>query len=311
MPDTLEATEFKASPVKMLLLGLGGIAMTAVSALIAFRVFYGIEPGNLIELVGYVGVGFFGLCTVLIFWRTATLRGTVVKMTPQGISDVRVAPETIPWRAIRDISTWQSQGQEIMVLDVEPQTEASLSLSRIARWTRKANKALGADGLCVVAQGISATYNDLFEAANSYWHAHRDAGAGEAAQENVGDLAAFISRFEELPVDQTVEEVVAEFSRHAFLLPLAARPTGDEDLQMLVARDNRDLTWVYIYSDEPTLARVVEEGTTYATMSFAEIFAMVEGQPGYGGIMVHAGAHEHVLPAEYFDRVRAVIGQGG
>ena len=307
--DVTGTTEIRASPVKMALLGLAGIAMTAVSALTAFRVLDGIEAGSMIELVGYVGVGFFGLCTVLIFWRAATLRGTVVTLTPQGISDIRVAPETIPWRAIRSISTWRSNGQKIMVLDVDPQTEAGLSLSRIARWSRGANRKLGADGLCVIAQGISANYDDLFEAATSYWQAHRGE-AGEVVQADAGDLAAFISRFEEMPVDQSVEEVAAELNRHAFLLPLAARPTGDENLQMLVARDNRDLTWVYIYSDEPTLAGVVEEGTTYATMPFAEIFAMVEGQPGYGGIMVHAGAHEHVLPVEYFDRVRAVIGQG-
>lgn len=97
------------------------------------------------------------------------MQGTVVTLSPQGIRDIRIAPEVIPWSAIRNVSTWKSQSQRIMVLDVDPETESRLPLSKIARWTREANKKLGADGLCVTAQGINTDYDGLLDATLAYW----------------------------------------------------------------------------------------------------------------------------------------------
>jgi hypothetical protein len=61
-------------------------------------------------------------------------------------------------------------GQKVMVLAVDPAVEAGLNLSRIARWTRQANRSLGADGLCVTAQGIKTTYATLFSTARAFWN---------------------------------------------------------------------------------------------------------------------------------------------
>jgi hypothetical protein len=80
-----------------------------------------------------------------------SVSGPVVTVTPEGIRDTRVAAEVIPWSAITGISTWQYRGQKIMVLAVDPATESGLTLTRIARWSRGANRALGADGLCIAA----------------------------------------------------------------------------------------------------------------------------------------------------------------
>ena len=309
--DTSGTTEFTASPLKMVLLGLLGIAMTTGGAVLASGMLEGMRGGASTQLTGYFGAGFFGLCTILIFWRAVTMRGTVITLSPEGIQDVRIAPDTIAWSAIQNVSTWQMRRQKIIILKLDPQTEANLPLSKIARWTREANKKLGADGLYVVPQGINTNYDGLMGAIQAYWQRY---GGGEEIetpmaghdQSAMSPLEALLQRYEEIPVDQTVEEVVAELNRHEFLLPLAEPPGEDGALQMLVAKDNRELSWVYVYEDEAGLAKVVEQGTTYATMPFAEIFAMVDGKPEYGGIMVYAGAHNHMVPVEYFDRARAV-----
>jgi hypothetical protein len=39
----------------------------------------------------------------------------------------------------------------------------------IARWTRGANRALGADGLCVTAQGLKIDYPALLATCMDYW----------------------------------------------------------------------------------------------------------------------------------------------
>jgi hypothetical protein len=56
-----------------------------------------------------------------------------------------------------------------MVLAVDPEVEGKLHLSRIARWSRGANKRLGADGLCVTAQGLKIDYDELWSTAMAYW----------------------------------------------------------------------------------------------------------------------------------------------
>jgi hypothetical protein len=47
------------------------------------------------------------------------------------------------------------------VISVAPAVEERLGLTRMARWTRGANRSLGADGLCIGAQGLPLSFDDL------------------------------------------------------------------------------------------------------------------------------------------------------
>jgi hypothetical protein len=169
--DTNRTVEIKAAVGQMALLALGAAAFTAGAVFILAN---GLAPpGSFKELAVYVGVSFFGFCTVMIVWRMITGRGTVVTIGPDGIRDVRVADNTIPWSAISDIGTWTAHGQKIMVLAVSPEVEAGLGLTRAASWSRGANRALGADGLCVTAQGIKIGYDALLATTTAYAEAGR------------------------------------------------------------------------------------------------------------------------------------------
>jgi hypothetical protein len=80
----------------------------------------------------------------------------------------RVAAEAIPWKAIARICTWQYRGQKVLVLAVDPGVERGLSLTRAARWSRKANRALGADGLCIAVTGLNVGYDKLLQTCMTY-----------------------------------------------------------------------------------------------------------------------------------------------
>jgi hypothetical protein len=172
--EASHTVEISGSPWKLLSLSLLGAGMTGLSVAIALQLFPGMRVDAFRQLVGYVGAVFFGFCTVLGFWRLLTSSGPVVTITPAGIRDTRVAKEFIPWTAIQRISTWEYRGQKVMVLAVDPEVERRLTLTAIARWSRAPNRTLGADGLCVTAQGLRTDYQTLF--ATSAAHARSAMG---------------------------------------------------------------------------------------------------------------------------------------
>lgn len=117
--------------------------------------------------------------------RLLTRRGPVVTIGPQGIRDTRVAAEFIPWRAVRDITTWDITrldkvgqqlmalaGQQVMVLAVDPAVEQTLTLTRLARWSRARNRRAGADGLCIASADLKTDYDTLLSTSRAYWQAH-------------------------------------------------------------------------------------------------------------------------------------------
>ena len=170
--DTSQTITIAGSPWKMWGLFLLGIVMTALSLAVALSAFPGKPVGLVGRGAGVIGTLFFGFCTVMILWRAITATGPVVMLSPTGIRDVRLSAQELPWRAIRGISTWSHQGQQIMVLAVDPEIEAGLELSAIARMTRGANRALGADGLCIGAQELKIRYDDLLALTAAYAAAH-------------------------------------------------------------------------------------------------------------------------------------------
>jgi hypothetical protein len=159
--DTSRAVEIEASPVKLLGIAVISVVLTALSTAAALRAFPKIQPGSFAEFSGYVGMLFFGACTLFAVWKALTTHGPVVTITREGIRDSRIATELIPWSAVKDITIWKYRRQRFMVLVVDPVVETGLNLTRVARWSRNANRALGADGLCVGANELKIGFDDL------------------------------------------------------------------------------------------------------------------------------------------------------
>jgi hypothetical protein len=173
--DTSRTLVIENSPARLLRLVGMGVVMTAVSVAVALM------PGAAIGIWGYLGIAFFGLCTVVILWHLLFSSGPVITISPEGIRDTRVAAALIPWSAVTGISTWEYSGQKAMVLAMKPGAEAGLGLTRMARWTRGANRALGADGLCITAAGLKIDYDALLRTSLDYAHAGRDRSARDPA----------------------------------------------------------------------------------------------------------------------------------
>jgi hypothetical protein len=153
----------EGSPARLLLLAGLGVLMTGISAVVGFELFADMQVSSISQAICMFGTAFFALCTLIALWRLVFTRGPVISISPQGIRDRRVAADVIPWSAIRKISTWEYTGQRILVLNVDPAVERTLRLSAIAKWTRSANRALGADGLCLTAQGLKIGYDELWK----------------------------------------------------------------------------------------------------------------------------------------------------
>src|SRR5262245_27018975 len=181
MPDTSRTLIVEGSPTKLLGLVSLGVLMTALSIMLA--VLPDARIADFARIWGYAGAAFFGLCTGIAFWRLFTAPRAVITISPEGICDTRVAAELIPWSAITGISTWQYGHQKIMVLAMKPGVEDRLGLTRVARWTRSANRALGADGLCVTAVGLKIDYDTLLHTSLGYYA--RASGRGSARREQL------------------------------------------------------------------------------------------------------------------------------
>ncbi|WP_258726512.1 STM3941 family protein [Cellulomonas sp. NS3] len=160
--------EIGTSPGRTLGLTLLSALMTAASAALAL-----VGEGVVVVVVGWVGALFFGACGAVWVRRALVQRGAVVTVSPEGFRDVRIARETVPWADVLEISTWTHSGQHVLVLRVADDVWDRLTLTTIARSSRRANRALGADGLAVTAQGLRTTYPELFrltvEAASAAW----------------------------------------------------------------------------------------------------------------------------------------------
>lgn len=169
--DTTATIEIAQSPWKMLGIAAACLAVMAGSAFLAFGP-PADSQGSIVVVVGIAGLVVFGLFSALILWRALTARGPALIISPAGLHDVRVSARPIPWNSLRRMYTWSYQGQRILVVDIEPEVERSLGLTRIAAWTRGPNRALGADGLSVTAQGLKISYDRLYELALAFAQAH-------------------------------------------------------------------------------------------------------------------------------------------
>lgn len=162
MTSATDRIEFRYAVRSMSGLTLAAALMTALSILIAVRAFPNVPAGSYAEFVGYVGVIFFGACTVIAGWRLISQRGPVVTLTRSGFRDVRLAAEEIPWSAISQLGHVTINDQDLLAIVVAPDVEAKLTLTRVVRWTREANRKLGIDALCTSALGLNTTFETLY-----------------------------------------------------------------------------------------------------------------------------------------------------
>jgi hypothetical protein len=165
--DTTPTIEIRQSPWRLLGMVAVGVGFVALS------LFLTTSHGVIGQIVGVLGMAFFGLLTIIGIWRALTLSGPVVTLSPRGIRDIRLSGVPVPWSAVRSVSTWSAYNQPAIVLDVDPAYERTLELTTLARVTRPLNAAVGADGLCIASQGLKMGHQALLETITAYWQRAR------------------------------------------------------------------------------------------------------------------------------------------
>lgn len=168
--DVSGRMEIENSPRRLVWLSLLGVLTTTLCAALALG--YLGTAGIVAVVIGWIGAVFFGLCTLVAFRRAFSSDGPAIVLSPQGFFDPRVSPDVVPWQAVDRVFEWSMQGQKMVIVSVDPQYEQHMNLSRMARMSRKANAALGADGLPLTAHGTKVSHDGLMGAVTAYVHAH-------------------------------------------------------------------------------------------------------------------------------------------
>jgi hypothetical protein len=168
--DTSRTIEIKAAPAQMVL----AVLIVVAGAAIVLGAIPFLAADEWLQFRGaFLVIVLVGFCAAVWACVVFPWRGPVLTLAPHGIRDIRLAAEFIPWRAVRQISTWDNEGERIMVLAIDPAVERTLTLTRLARWSRAGNRTRGADGLCIGPTGLTIDYDALLDTSLAYMQAHR------------------------------------------------------------------------------------------------------------------------------------------
>ena len=168
---TAQNLEIFPSPWRMLSLFTGTAGAAVPGYLLATGAMGGVSTGR--QAIGYTAMLVFGVASLFILRQWFFNARPVVTLTESGITDARIAKQEIPWRAITNLALWQQGRQKSLVLSIEPDVEAGLTLTRLARWTREPNKGLGVDGLCIAGDGLKLDFPTLAEEIAARYRAAR------------------------------------------------------------------------------------------------------------------------------------------
>lgn len=167
--DTTKVVTIENSSGTLILLTVLSFLMVGLSIALIFGTASDTpEIASLNQIAGYVGIVFFGFCAVAFLRRFLADKGPVVTLSPEGIKDTRIAEEIIPWRAVREVFVWEYRNQKFVMLEIDPEVERQLTLTKMVRMMRNMSERMGVTGLCVSASGLKTNFVELFTLINGY-----------------------------------------------------------------------------------------------------------------------------------------------
>ena len=149
-----------ASPLRTLALMAMSVAFGLLGGAAAFGYFDIIQPGSKGWLAGWMCLILSPVAIMTMVAQDMT-RGAIVTVGPQGVRDVRISRDWIPWTAITGVSERSIKGTHFLMLRIEPAFEATISLTRYARWSKVGNAALGYHGHGIAAAGLKGGFKAL------------------------------------------------------------------------------------------------------------------------------------------------------
>jgi hypothetical protein len=168
MAEAWPAVAFKVSLVRWLPLLAVVAAFTVVGAALAFGFLGDLERDWLVGWIILMPFSvIFGCGALRLVW--AVTSGPIVTVGPRGVRDTRISPDWIPWAAITDFVAASAGGTNILALRIDPAFEATMSLTRFARWGWLDADLIGPQYYGISEAGLSGGFDALSRAIEDGW----------------------------------------------------------------------------------------------------------------------------------------------
>ncbi|QND53030.1 hypothetical protein HB779_14800 [Phyllobacterium sp. 628] len=118
--DTLETINIKSSFSRPLQHIAMCIMLSVCSIGMVISELLQSEPEDLIDYIAWVGSFVFPLLALRLIWRLVKTGSEAITISPEGLRDRRLANETIPWKNINDVATWNENREQTIVLGIDP-----------------------------------------------------------------------------------------------------------------------------------------------------------------------------------------------
>ncbi|AZN99424.1 hypothetical protein EJ066_21135 [Mesorhizobium sp. M9A.F.Ca.ET.002.03.1.2] len=165
--DTNRTVEFRSSPARLGLLAVLSVAMATLGIELGWA-----PPGSFEQFLGWiVAISFTGTFVIAVV-RLFDLKRPTLILSPKGFWDVRLSAEFIPWSVVKHISERSYRRQKFLLVEVLESVWQSPSLTKMARWSRGPNRAMGLDAMCIGTRDLDVKFDELFSAITAYAKAH-------------------------------------------------------------------------------------------------------------------------------------------
>lgn len=172
MLDTNQTVEFRSSPARLGLLAVISVAMTTLGIALGWRLVPNIAPGSFKQFLGWITAILFTGTFVIAVVRLFDLKRPTLVLSPKGFWDVRLSAEFIPWSVVKHISERSYRRQKFLLVEVLESVWQSPSLTKMARWSRGPNRAMGLDAMCIGTGDLDVKFDELFSAITAYAKAY-------------------------------------------------------------------------------------------------------------------------------------------
>lgn len=117
-------------------------------------------------------------------------------------------------------------------------------------------------------------------------------------------LKAMMAKYDGVPYYKVIPKIGKFLFGVDFLIPFRGklRKVKKKDkkvrtIPFLVGKDKYGREWIYLYTDEEELLKVLPPGTQFVEMGFGDIFHIAKSERKFGGLFINSG---FPLPKELF-----------
>ncbi|BEL10168.1 hypothetical protein Q0Z83_083590 [Actinoplanes sichuanensis] len=158
---------------------VAAFALIAASAFMAWASRPGPSFNVVLFVIGAFGVLFFGFGAVRV-GQQLFRRDPVVEVSTEGVRDVRLSSQVIPWHVVRGVEQLVVQRQWFVVVLIDEGFEKQY-LTGGKRMLQQVNRQIGFLGVNIAVGGLMVSVDELQQAIVKYW---QEATSGPAWHED-------------------------------------------------------------------------------------------------------------------------------